>query len=137
MDTEPLLSACFIPIDLSSTTSIKDAAAQVLCETSQISVLMNSAGIMALPKHSSVTTSPGHKVEMQFATNHLGRFPFTSLPFPAPRRAPSPRIVNLTSTAFELMPLSFSDCNFSEGQTYNSWMAYGQSKTANVLFTAA
>jgi NAD(P)-dependent dehydrogenase (short-subunit alcohol dehydrogenase family) len=39
------------------------------------------------------------------------------------------------STAFELTPFSFSDYNFSEGKTYNPRMAYGQSKTANELFT--
>jgi len=72
---------------------------------------------------------------MYLATNHLGHFLFTSLLFPALRRASSPRIVNVTSTAFKTTPFFFSDYNFSEGKAYNPWIAYGQSKTANVLFT--
>jgi NAD(P)-dependent dehydrogenase (short-subunit alcohol dehydrogenase family) len=72
---------------------------------------------------------------MQPATNHLGHFLFTGLLLSALRRAPSPRIVNVKSTAFELTPFSFSDFNFLEGKTYNPWIAYGQSKTSNVLFT--
>jgi NAD(P)-dependent dehydrogenase (short-subunit alcohol dehydrogenase family) len=90
---------------------------------------------MALPKYSTAIMSPGHPVEMQLATNHLGHFLFTSLLLPGLRQSPLPRIVNATSIAFELTPFSFSDYNFSEGKIYNPWMAYGQSKTANILFT--
>jgi len=59
----PSISALFIPIDFSSPSTIKNAAAQILRETSQIDVLMNSAGIMALPKYSTASMSPGHPIE--------------------------------------------------------------------------
>lgn len=130
-ELNPFISAFCSP------SSIKNAAARVLHETVQIDVLMNSARIMALPKYSTATMSPGHPVEMHLATNHLGHFLFTSLLLPALCRAPSPRIVGVTSTAFENAPFFFSDYNFSGGKTYNPWMAYGQSKTANVLFTTS
>jgi NAD(P)-dependent dehydrogenase (short-subunit alcohol dehydrogenase family) len=100
-------------------------------------MLMNSAGIMALPKYSTASMLPGHPVEIHLATNHLGHFLFTSLLFPALRRASSPRIVNVTSTAFETTPFFFSDYNISEGKACNPRIAYGQSKTANVLFTTS
>lgn len=136
-ELNPHISAIFIPIDLSTPSSTRNAAAQILRQSSHIDVLMNSAGIMALPEYSTATMSPGHPVEMQLATNHVGPFLLTCLLLPALGRAHSPRIVNLTSTAFETAPFSFSDYNFSDGKTYNRWVAYGQSKTANVLFTTS
>ncbi|KAL4862254.1 hypothetical protein BDV12DRAFT_203204 [Aspergillus spectabilis] len=48
---------------------------------------------------------------------------------------PGARIINLTSGAYAMTPFRFQDWNFEDGKTYNSLTAYGQSKTANILFT--
>jgi NAD(P)-dependent dehydrogenase (short-subunit alcohol dehydrogenase family) len=132
----PSIHTSFVHIDLSSPTSVKKAAAEIMQKVSHIDVLMNSAGIMALPKYTTARMpSSGLPVELHLATNHLGHFLLASLLLPALRNAPSPRVVNITSTAFELTPFNFTDYNFSNGDTYNPWMGYGQSKTANNLFT--
>jgi NAD(P)-dependent dehydrogenase (short-subunit alcohol dehydrogenase family) len=132
-ENESLYLRTLVPIDLSSPSSIKNAVAQILRETSQIDVLMNSAGIMALPKYSTASMLLGHLVEMHLATNHLGHFLFTSLLFPALRRDSLPRIVNVTSTASETTPFFFSDYSFSEGKAYNPldslWTEQGSKRT--------
>ena len=75
-------------------------------------------------------------IEIQFATNHLGHFLFTKLLFSKILAAGSgSRIVNLTSLGHKIGPVRFDDYNFSNGKEYDEWSGYGQSKTANVLFS--
>ncbi|MFC4911713.1 oxidoreductase [Actinomadura gamaensis] len=92
-----------------------------------IDVLVNNAGVMALPKR---TTADGF--EMQFGTNHLGHFALTGLLLPALRRAPAPRVVTVTSGVAWTGRMRFDDLQGERG--YRRWLAYGQSKLANLLF---
>jgi NAD(P)-dependent dehydrogenase (short-subunit alcohol dehydrogenase family) len=70
---------------------------------------------------------------MQFATNHLGHFLLTCLVAPALRAAAPARVVSVSSAGHGFSPVVFEDIHF-ERRPYDKWAAYGQSKTANVLF---
>ncbi|ORY12712.1 WW domain-containing oxidoreductase [Clohesyomyces aquaticus] len=121
-------------LDLSSQSQIRAAAKEVLAYPEPaIDVLVNSAGIMAGPYS---TTSSG--IELQFGSNHIGHFLFTNLVMPkllSSPTTPGPRIVNVSSDGHRLSPIRFTSINFDNGRTYNQWLAYGQSKTANILFS--
>lgn len=77
-------------------------------------------------------------IESQFATNHLGHFLFTALVFPRVLAAATPsapaRIVLVSSRGHRRSDIRWDDLHFSGGKTYDPWLAYGQSKTANILF---
>jgi NAD(P)-dependent dehydrogenase (short-subunit alcohol dehydrogenase family) len=117
-----------IALDLSDLSSVRRAAAQVLAEHPRIDMLINNAGIMACPL---MHTTDGF--EMQFGTNHLGHFLFTCLLVPALKAAKTARIVSLSSAGHHISPVDFGDPNFAR-RPYQNWLAYGQAKTANVLF---
>jgi NAD(P)-dependent dehydrogenase (short-subunit alcohol dehydrogenase family) len=94
-----------------------------------LDVLINNAGVMAIPE---LRLSPdGH--EMQFATNHLGHFALSLGLHDALAAAGRARIVSVSSSGHLLSPVVFDDIDFAF-RDYNAWAAYGQSKTANVLF---
>jgi NAD(P)-dependent dehydrogenase (short-subunit alcohol dehydrogenase family) len=92
-------------------------------------ILVNNAGIMALPE---IHRTP-EGWELQFATNHLGHFGLALGLHEALAAAGNSRIVSLSSNAHRLSPIHFDDIQFERRQ-YTDWLAYGQSKTANVLF---
>jgi NAD(P)-dependent dehydrogenase (short-subunit alcohol dehydrogenase family) len=92
-------------------------------------LLINNAGVMALPE--LVLTPDGW--ELQFATNHLGHFALARGLHDALAAAAGARIVSLSSRGHLRSPVVFEDINFS-ARAYDPWLAYGQSKTANVLF---
>lgn len=119
-------------VDLASFESVKVAAKQVNQYAEPIDVLINNAAIMAPPYH---TTKEGF--EAQFGTNHLGPFLFTALIFNRVLASSTgePRIINVASRGHILCPILFDDYGFSDGKKYNKWHAYGQSKTANMLFS--
>jgi len=71
--------------------------------------------------------------ELQFATNHLGHFQLTLLLKPALVKANGARVVSVASWGHRRSPVVFDDINF-EHRPYDPMLAYGQSKTANVLF---
>ena len=73
--------------------------------------------------------------EMQFATNHIGHFLFTCLLAPILRAAAPARIVNVSSAGHRFSGIVFDDDIHYENRPYDKWEAYGQSKTANVLFS--
>jgi NAD(P)-dependent dehydrogenase (short-subunit alcohol dehydrogenase family) len=91
-------------------------------------ILVNNAGVMALPER---TLSSGQ--ETQFATNHLGHFRLAVGLHDALAAAEGARIVAVSSSAHLRSPVVFDDLNYSFLQ-YDGWTAYGQSKTANILF---
>ncbi|GGC73340.1 short-chain dehydrogenase [Hoyosella rhizosphaerae] len=93
-------------------------------DTSTFDVLINNAGVMALPKS---RTKDGF--EMQFGTNHLGHFALTGLLANKIRD----RVVTVSSLAHTLGTIDFDDLNW-EKRNYQRWRAYGQSKLANLLF---
>jgi NAD(P)-dependent dehydrogenase (short-subunit alcohol dehydrogenase family) len=92
-------------------------------------ILVNNAGVMALPELE--LTPEGY--ETQFATNHLGHFALTLGLHDALAAAGDARIVSLSSRGHHRSPVVFDDINFAS-RPYDRWLAYGQSKTANVLF---
>jgi NAD(P)-dependent dehydrogenase (short-subunit alcohol dehydrogenase family) len=95
-------------------------------------ILVNNAGVMAIPELKK--TPDGW--ETQFATNHLGHFALTLGLYDALVDAGTARIVVVSSSAHQRSPVIFDDVNFNF-RPYDQWNAYGQSKTANVLFAVA
>jgi NAD(P)-dependent dehydrogenase (short-subunit alcohol dehydrogenase family) len=92
-------------------------------------ILVNNAGVMAIPK---LTLSPaGH--EMQFATNHLGHFALAVGLHDALAVAEKSRVVSVSSGGHQRSPVVFDDIDYAF-RDYEPFGAYGQSKTANVLF---
>jgi NAD(P)-dependent dehydrogenase (short-subunit alcohol dehydrogenase family) len=112
-------------LDLSTPASV---AAFVAGWAGPLHVLINNAGVMALPEQ---RTPQGW--EMQFATNHLGHFALAVGLRPALAAAGGARIVSVSSSAHQLSPVVFDDIHFAF-RPYDPILAYGQSKTANVLF---
>jgi NAD(P)-dependent dehydrogenase (short-subunit alcohol dehydrogenase family) len=94
-----------------------------------LDILVNNAGVMALPERT--LTSSGQ--ETQFATNHLGHFRLALGLHDALAAADGARIVAVSSSAHLRSPVIFDDLNYSFLE-YDAWAAYGQSKTANILF---
>ena len=115
-------------LDLTSLTEIRAAAAELRDRHSEIDLLINNAGVMACPL---ARTTDGF--EMQFGTNHLGHFLFTTLLLDPLLASGSPRVVCLSSAGHRESPILWEDPNF-ERTEYDKWVAYGQSKTANALF---
>jgi NAD(P)-dependent dehydrogenase (short-subunit alcohol dehydrogenase family) len=120
------------PMDLTDPQSIDDFARDFVESGLPLHLLINNAGIMALPelKHDA------HGNELQFATNHLGHFRLTLRLWPALKRAHGARVVSVSSAGHRFSPVVFDDINF-ERRAYDPFKAYGQSKTANILFTVA
>jgi len=113
-------------LDLADQASI---AAFVASWSGPLHVLINNAGVMALPDLQ--LTVEGW--EMQFATNHLGHFALALGLHDALAAAGGARIVSVSSRGHMRSPVVFDDLNFAS-RPYDPWLAYGQSKTANVLF---
>jgi NAD(P)-dependent dehydrogenase (short-subunit alcohol dehydrogenase family) len=114
------------PLDLSDQASV---AAFVADWDGPLHILVNNAGVMASPL---MRTPQGW--EMQFATNHLGHFALATALHPALRAAGGARVVAVSSSAhLRGGGVDFDDIHF-ERREYEPWVAYGQSKTANVLF---
>ena len=123
----------FIPVNLDDLDSVHAAATEVskqLGQEGKIDVLINNAGIMGVPY---AKTEVG--IESQFATNHLGHFVLTQRLLPLLRRGQDARVVNLSSNGYLVCPFRPDDVNFDDGKAYDPLSAYGQSKTANILFT--
>ena len=116
-------------LDLGSLASVRECAAGLSDELEHLDVLMNNAGIMAVPKG---TTADGF--ESQLGTNHLGHFALTGLLLPTLLAAAGPRVVTVSSNAHKLGRMHFDDL-FFERHRYGRWSAYGQSKLANLLFS--
>lgn len=122
-------------LDLADLDQIRQAAEGILRDWPRIHLLINNAGVMACPF--------GHTrqgFEMQLGTNHVGHFLLTVLLVPALEAASEPgkaaRVVNLSSAGHRMGGMHFEDPHFRQ-RDYDKWEAYGQSKTANVLFTVA
>jgi NAD(P)-dependent dehydrogenase (short-subunit alcohol dehydrogenase family) len=114
-------------LDLLDPGSIDAFAARYLDSGRPLHILINNAGIMGGPL---VRDARGY--ESQFATNHLGHFQLTLGLLPALRAAYGARVVNVTSGGHRLSDIRWDDPHFTTG--YDGILAYGQSKTANVLF---
>jgi NAD(P)-dependent dehydrogenase (short-subunit alcohol dehydrogenase family) len=110
-------------LDLASLASVRDFAA---AWDGEIDLLINNAGVMVPP-----LTRTADGFELQFGTNHLGHFALTNLLL----EHVTGRVVTVSSTAHRFGRIDFDDLNW-ERKPYNAWRAYGQSKLANLLFTA-
>ncbi|KAI0384276.1 WW domain-containing oxidoreductase [Hypomontagnella monticulosa] len=123
-----------LELDVGSLAAARSAADVVNSwnDVPSIDVLVNNAGIMAV----DFKLSPDG-YESQFATNHLGPFLFTNLIMNKILTSKSPRIINVSSDGHRLNPIRWGDYNFRNGENYHRWYAYGQSKTANMLFSVS
>lgn len=118
------------PLDLSDPDSIDEFAERFINSGRALDLLINNAGIMAIP----TLTKDSRGYELQFATNHLGHFQLTARFWKALRKAQGARVVTLSSFGHRFDGVHLDDPNF-EMRPYEKWAAYGQSKTANSLFT--
>ncbi|MFM0302455.1 oxidoreductase [Paraburkholderia sediminicola] len=118
-------------LDLLDPASIDAFADTFLSSGRPLHLLINNAGIMAVP-----FTRDTRGYEAQFAANHLGHFQLTARLWPALKRSGSARVVTLSSGAHRYAAFDFDDPHF-ERRPYDKWISYGQSKTAGVLFTIA
>ena len=116
-------------VDLADFDSIRAAAPALLEQCPSIDLLINNAGVMACPL---MRTAQGH--EMQFGTNHLGHFLLTALLAPSLVASGSARVVNLSSAGHKFANFNADDPDYRE-RDYDKWQAYGESKTANALFS--
>jgi retinol dehydrogenase-12 len=117
--------------DLADLKSIDECSKRLLSRMAKVDVLMNNAGVMAIPQRE--VTSNGFEKHM--GINHLGHFALTSNLMPLVEKSEAGRIVTVSSTAHLLGKLDRSNLLLESG--YEPWPAYGNSKLANVLFTKA
>jgi len=113
---------------MASLASIRSFAAAFARREIPLDLLINNAGVMALPKRE--VTVDGF--ERQFGTNHLGHFALTGLLMPQLLSAPAPRVVTVASLAHRNGKIDFDNLQSQRG--YKPLAAYGESKLANILF---
>jgi NAD(P)-dependent dehydrogenase (short-subunit alcohol dehydrogenase family) len=119
----------FEVMELGSLDSVRAFADRFLASRDRLDVLLANAGIMAVPYGK---TDDGF--ELQFGTNHLGHFVLVNRLLPLLKASAPSRIVNLSSAGHFASGIIWDDPNF-ETNDYSKMDAYGQSKTANILFT--
>ncbi len=115
-----------VELDLASLDSVRRCADTLLAAGKSFDMIIANAGVMACPKG---TTVDGF--ETQFGTNHLGHFVLVNRV--ASLLRPGSRLVNLSSAGHRYADVDLEDPNF-EHSPYAEFIAYGRSKTANVLF---
>ena len=115
-------------LDLFNPNSIDEFAQRFLDSGRPLDLLIESAGIMAVP-----LTRDARGYEAQFAVNHLGHFQLTMRLWPALVAATGARVIVLSSRGHGFAALDLDDPQF-ERRPYNPMLGYNQSKTANVLF---
>jgi len=117
-----------VRLDLASLASVREAAAEILATWPRLDLLINNAGVMALPHQ---RTEDGF--ERTFATNHLGPFALTGLLIGRLLDTPGSRVVTVSSIGHRQGVMRFDDLQGE--REYRPWPAYYQSKLANLLFT--
>ncbi len=120
--------ARFELLDLASLDSVAMFAGRVTAAHPAVSVLVNNAGVMALPTRQ--VTADGF--ELQFGTNYLGHFALTARLLPQLLASSSARVVSVSSLAHRRARMDFGDPQAA--QSYKPWTAYGQSKLAMLMF---
>jgi NAD(P)-dependent dehydrogenase (short-subunit alcohol dehydrogenase family) len=124
----PGSSAEVVSLDVSSIADVKRFAAEFLAGHPTLDLLINNAGVMAMPTRE--VTPEGF--ERQFATNHLGHFALTGLLMPALLATPAPRVVTVASIAHRTGKIEFD--NLQGERKYGPREAYNRTKLANILF---
>jgi NAD(P)-dependent dehydrogenase (short-subunit alcohol dehydrogenase family) len=118
-----------VALDLASLASVRACADRLLAKGEPFDVIIGNAGVMATPF--------GHTAdgfETQFGTNHLGHFVLVNRIAPLIRAGG--RLINLSSAGHRYSNVDLEDPNF-ERTPYDPFIAYGRSKTANILFAVA
>ena len=129
----PKGNVSFIQLDLTSFASIKHAADEFNTRSDRLDILINNAGIMAVPWGK---TNEGY--ELQFGTNHMGHALLTKLLLPTLlKTAEQPnsdvRIINVSSEGHQMAPGAGIIYEQAELEKWGTWRRYGQSKLANIL----
>jgi NAD(P)-dependent dehydrogenase (short-subunit alcohol dehydrogenase family) len=131
--TEPVRAAAaaggslsLVQLDLASLQSVRRCADGLLEAGKPFDMIIANAGVMACPKSKTLDG-----FEMQFGTNHLGHFVLVNRI--ASLLKPGSRLVNLSSAGHRFADVDLEDPNF-ERTPYEEFVAYGRSKTANILF---
>jgi NAD(P)-dependent dehydrogenase (short-subunit alcohol dehydrogenase family) len=114
-------------LDLADLASVRSFAGRYAETRGGLDLLVNNAGVMALPRR---TTKDGF--EMHIGTNHVGHFALTGLLLPALLERGGARVVTMSSGAHQMGHISFG--NLQGERHYQRWLAYAQSKLANLLF---
>lgn len=117
-------------VDISDLESIKTFVQNFKTKYSKLDILLNNAGIMAVPY--GVTTNG---FESQMGTNHLGHYALTGQLLDLIAATPNSRVVNVSSMAHKQGSINFDNFMFEGGKKYKTMKAYGNSKLANLLFT--
>ncbi len=116
-------------MDLMDPASVDLFAEKFLHAETALDLLVNNAGIMWVPL---LRDKRGY--ESQFSTNHLGHFQLTARLWEALKKSGSARVINVSSFGHQIAPVNFEDPHF-KNRNYETLQGYGQSKTANNLFT--
>ncbi len=124
----PHATVTLMQLDLGSLDSVRAFAEKFRADYNQLDLLINNAGIMAIPRSETVDG-----FETQFGVNHLGHFALTGLLIDMIVQTPNSRIVNVSSSANYMGSINFDD--LMGEKNYTRYGAYGQSKLANVLFS--
>lgn len=125
----PAASVELVELDLADLDSVARLAGQLLDRGGGLDLLINNAGVMAVPRRQS--TAQGF--ELQLGTNHLGHFALTGRLLPALLRRPGSRVVTVSSLNHRMGSIRLE--NLQSERDYGRWRAYNQSKLANALFT--
>ncbi|MFE9621485.1 SDR family NAD(P)-dependent oxidoreductase [Streptomyces sp. NPDC006527] len=113
-------------LDLGDPDSVRAFADRFLASGRRLDLVIGNAGIMACPE-----TRVGPGWEAQFATNHLGHFALVNRLWPAIEPGGA-RVISVSSRGHHFSGMRWDDVHWRQG--YDKWQAYGQAKTANVLF---
>jgi NAD(P)-dependent dehydrogenase (short-subunit alcohol dehydrogenase family) len=115
-------------LDLAKLASVADFAKRFSAAHASLDLLVNNAGVMALPERQLTTDG----FEMQFGTNYLGHYALTAQLLPLLRRGNQPRVVNLSSLTHRRGAINFDDLQGT--WPYSPGKAYSQSKLAMLMF---
>jgi NAD(P)-dependent dehydrogenase (short-subunit alcohol dehydrogenase family) len=126
--SQPTAKASLALLDLARLASVKAFADRLLDDGRPLDLLINNAGVMALPQRR--VSADGF--ELQLATNYLGHYALTAQLLPLLRRAAAPRVVQLSSLAHRGGRIDFGDLQGE--RDYRPWRAYRQSKLAMLMF---
>jgi NAD(P)-dependent dehydrogenase (short-subunit alcohol dehydrogenase family) len=126
----PDISLKFELLDLTELLSVRMFAEKYLRANKPLDILINNAGIMALPERELTTDG----FEMQFGTNHLGHFALTGLLLPALKRSDAPRVVIVSSGVANMKMAKIDLDNLQSEKSYEPMETYAQSKLANLAF---
>jgi NAD(P)-dependent dehydrogenase (short-subunit alcohol dehydrogenase family) len=121
-----LLGVEIVSMDLADVGQVRRVAADLVAGGYRFDIVVANAGVMACP-----FGLVGSGWETQFAINHLGHFALVNALWPAIEPAAG-RVVSVSSSGHQLSGIRWGDLHFTAG--YDPWLAYGQSKTANILF---